>query len=60
MAFELYFMDHHGLIEMIMPLQKLDDEGFIRRVMMDTTIRQKIADTMEDERYRLIREAAFR
>jgi hypothetical protein len=55
MVFELYFLDGHGLIGTLEPLQKLDDASFIRRALTGRAIGQLIKKIMADERYGLVK-----
>jgi Alw26I/Eco31I/Esp3I family type II restriction m6 adenine DNA methyltransferase len=60
LVFELYFIDYTPLIKSIEQLQKLDDAEFIKRLMDDAHINQKLKEISSDKRYNLIMEAAFR
>lgn len=60
MVFELYFLDDHGLIDLLEPLKRLDDATFTRGVKTGQAIGQKIKEIMADERYSLIKGTAFK
>jgi Alw26I/Eco31I/Esp3I family type II restriction m6 adenine DNA methyltransferase len=60
LIFELYFIEDAPLVKSLGRLQKLCDADFIKWLMDDAYINQKLKDISADDRYNLIKEAAFR
>lgn len=60
LVFELYFKDEARLFEAIKPFISLEDESFIQKVKGDQLVQKCLDSIMEDERFKLIRKAAFK